>query len=225
MKEIKTIDFEVMYSPSLKQNVENAIEFATMQKQILLNLFGEDIGVIKAAFFDTREAFERHIENISGGRLPPKTAYGCFYCNEIQCLIDENVKKDMTSVLAHEMAHLFFDKFVYQKFGVSRVRWLDESFACRFENPYQKTAKIKVLEMCEYISKKYPNFNMDRLSAGIPNEFNHNDAYSMFRIIAIYIEKNGKERDWISVFDKGQGKVKKLSKTILNDAIHDIKRN
>jgi len=45
------------------------------------------------------------------------------------------------------------------------------------------------------------------------------------RIIAIYIEKNGKERDWISVFDKGQGKVKKLSKTILNDAIHDIKRN
>jgi len=160
MKEIKTRNFEVIYSPTLNEIVNRAIDFATMQKQILLKLFVEDIGVIRAAFFDTREAFEKHIEKISGGQLPPKTAYGGFYCNEIQCLVDENVKKDMTSVLAHEMAHLFFDKFVYQKFGVSRVRWLDESFACRFENPYQKTAKIKVLEMCEYISKKYPNFNM-----------------------------------------------------------------
>jgi len=180
-----------------------------------------------SAFYITDQTVTKTLTAVGG--FPETTSEGRFEELRVDEItsegVDENVKKDMTSVLAHEMAHLFFDKFVYQKFGVSRVRWLDESFACRFENPYQKTAKIKVLEMCEYISKKYPNFNMDRLSAGIPNEFNHNDAYSMFRIIAIYIEKNGKERDWISVFDKGQGKVKKLSKTILNDAIHDIKRN
>lgn len=224
MKTIKTSDFEVIYSPPLKQIVNKTIEFATTQKQILLKLFGEEIGIIKAAFFDTRKAFEKHIEKISGGRLPPKTAYGCFYCNEIQCLIDDTVKKDMTPILAHEMAHLFFDKFVYQKFGVARVRWLDESFACRFENPYQKTAREKLIEVCDDIDKRYNDFNMNVLASGMPKDFVWNDAYSMFRIIGMYIEKNHIEKAWISIFDK-KNKIKKLSKTILQDAIQDIKRN
>ena len=53
---------------------------------------------------------------------------GCFFNNEIQIITNTNSYHNKDTLL-HETVHIYFNKYIYEKYNIGSVSWLDESFA------------------------------------------------------------------------------------------------
>lgn len=229
MKNYKVLknEYYEMYFPSkYESDIKEILEYSTNKLIDNLKFFNkESYGqVIKASFFDRKEAFFSRIKELNENATPPDWAKGCFYGGENQILFERNNLKIRFYTLAHESCHLLFSKFIYENYK-ERVVWLDESFAANFSGEVEKE-----LANGEFMKKvkKYLNCNslpnMNEISFKNNNvKTKEYDAYDFFHIIGRYLLEIYSKEELLD-FYKDEEKVLKLGKNILNESLLYFKK-
>ena len=223
MEILKTENFDIEYAKELQSYAIKALANAESKLQYFCKLFNckkEDVGVLKASFFNKRNEFVAHIKKISGGSEPPKWAEGCFYNGEIQALVRKEVENERVNTLAHETVHLIFNKTIYNKFNIDRVRWLDESFAVYLDGEVDKQELQDIVKKLEPISN---NFNMNDLEDVNKVHTSLYDGYNMFNVIGYYIFKNNLQAEMLNLLKTDRNKVVEIGTHILQDALDFLK--
>lgn len=200
------------------------LDFSTKKVKEYLDFFKEDsYGTkIKASYFVKREDFLQRIKDIKspGDNMPPSWATGCFYGGETQILMDEDDIEFSFYTLIHEIFHLMFGKFVYNKNKVNRVIWLDEALAGNFDTTTERlieNGRFKQLIDKYYHCDCLPTMENFDFSDGVFTTEEYN-GYELFKIIGRYlIEKYNKDEllEYVNDYDK----VIKDSKNILRDSL------
>lgn len=211
MNFIETEDFEIHFQDGLEGLVKDSIKSFEEKKEYIQNLFGGKLSArVKACFFNERASFVKYIQEIEDGYTPPEWATGCFCNNEIQVLTgkSENCKYTLT----HETIHLYFEEFVYRKYAVSRVRWLDESYANYLDGRIQSFSEEELSDMVKEL-KKVENIDVGKLKKW-EEEFNIYDLYLLIgkHIFEKKIEKEMLRlvKDTTKLIRKGNEIVRKL---------------
>lgn len=223
MKQLKTENFVVEYSEGLENYATKAVNHAEIKKQQYCKLFNcksDDIGVLKASFFNVRDEFVNHIKKISGGSEPPTWAEGCFYNGEIQAMVRKELESERINTLAHETVHLFFNRTIYNKYNIDRVRWLDESFAVYLDG---EPNNISTAELKELIVKLQPfadGFDMNILNDVNKVHTKEYDGYDMFNVIGKYIFETNQEEHLLKLLKEDKSKVDTIGTYILQEAIN-----
>ena len=226
MKSITTKDYIIKYEPELEDFVQKTLSWAEKKRLEFYKIFDckeTDIDVLKASFFINRENFVNYIKDISNGRTPPSWAAGCFYNGEIQVLVDIKNPENQMYTLAHETMHLFFDKTVYEKYNIGRVKWLDEAFAVYVDGNPDDISIEDFLRMIEYLDKIADGFDMATLADSNKIKTKEYDGYDMFNIIGKYIFETKQEQKYLELIKKDRNEVLKIGKHILREAVDYVK--
>jgi len=228
MKQLKTEEFVIDYEPTLEDFIKETLTYATKIRKGLYKLFNcnkNDIGVLKASFFVSHKEFVDHIKTISGGCTPPDWATGCFYGGEIQVLVDIKNPLQKMNTLAHETVHLFFDKAIYEKYGIDRINWLDESFAMYLDGRASNANKNELKQIIDYIIKLADGFDMAKLADYNKLKTKDYNGYDMFIIIGKYIFENNLQHQFLKKLIEDKNKIIIKGKSILKEAIDYCNKN
>ena len=223
MNVLKTDNFIVEYSNGLENYAKKSVQRAEKKKKEFCKLFNcksEEIGILKASFFNVREDFVNHIKQISGGSEPPIWAEGCFYNGEIQAMVRKEVEFERLNTLAHETLHLFFNKTIYMKYNIDRIRWLDESFAVFLDGTPEDVSCEEFKEIVSKIRPLAKGFNMNDLNDINKVNTKEYDGYDMFEIIGRYIFVTKQEQKLLELIKKDRNQVVEIGTHILIDAIN-----
>lgn len=218
-------NFIINYTKELENFVEKSVIIASDKKKIIceiLNCENNAIGKLKASFFTDRESFTDYIRNVSDGATPPEWATGCFYNGEIQTLVNMNNRDDLqykTYTLAHEMIHLYIEKFIYQKYKLDRIRWFDESYASFLDGHIENRTKEQLKSTCLELEKICNDFDMNKLNNVKKVKTKNYNGYDMFLIIGKYIFENNLAKKYIELLKTNPKEIIKIGKTILADAV------
>lgn len=209
-----------------KDNVEfgnKVLEYSTNKIKEYLEFFNEKSygKKIKAAYLNTREDFLARIKEVKNEEdgMPPEWASGCFYGDEVQILVKDDINKCF-HVLVHETFHLLFGKFVYNKHGFNRIMWLDEALAGNYDDTTKKlidNGYFKKMIIRYKDNKNLPIMSNFSFNNGVFNTKDY-DGYDLVKIIGRYLieTKSNKELlEYINDYDK----VIKDSKNILRVSI------
>lgn len=191
--------YEILVPSSLKKYGEEVLNYSTDKIKEFLSFFNErKFKRIKGTFLINHNDFIARIKKVSTSKssLPPKWATGCFYDGEIQILLDENNPYERFNTLAHESFHLMFSKFIYEKNGINRTIWLDESLANNFDGTIEKLLENNAFK--NIVIKLINNNNLPRMNELsfskdniITKEYN---GYDLFKVVGRYlIETKSKE--------------------------------
>lgn len=224
MKNYKTLKneyYEIIFPNKYEEDIKEILEYSTNKLIGNLNFFNQvSYGqIIRASFFDEKDAFFSRIHELDKNATPPDWAKGCFYGGENQILFEENNIKIRFYTLAHETCHLLFSKFIYNNYK-NRVVWLDESFAANFSGEVERElGKEMFIEKV----KKYLNCNslpnMNEISFENNNiKTNQYDAYDFFHIIGRYLLEIHSSEELLN-FYKDEENVLKLGENILSESL------
>lgn len=225
-KVLKNEYYEIYFPSKYESDIKEILEYSTNKLIDNLKFFNkESYGqVIKASFFDRKEAFFSRIKELNENATPPDWAKGCFYGGENQILFERNNLKIRFYTLAHESCHLLFSKFIYENYK-ERVVWLDESFAANFSGEVEKE-----LANGEFMKKVKKYLNCNSLANMNEISFKNNnvktkeyDAYDFFHIIGRYLLEIYSKEELLD-FYKDEEKVLKLGKNILNESLLYFKK-
>jgi len=221
MKEIKTSNYIISYEPILEEFIQKTIAHTENKRQIFYNLFDcsqEDIGVIKAKFFTSREVFVNYIKSIKPELQLQEWTTGCCCNGEIQILVDlNNTDKKMTT-LAHETLHIFFNKLIYSH-NVKRLNWLDEAYAVNLDGQMDGISNEKIRDMAQSISQISEGFDMADLADYNKIKNKNFNGYQLFKIIGKYIFETNQSKQFINLLKKDRSQVVEKGKTILHEAV------
>ena len=217
--------YEIGYDEKVKSCVVNAIEIAEKGRKMLNQLFDCDDNstILKGSYFSNRDDFVNYIKSISGGHEPPIWASGCFYNNEIQVLVnveDERDVKFKQYTLLHETVHLYFDKCLYSKFGIQRVRWLDESYATYLDGTTSELQLQDLKKICQDVNIE--NFDMNILDDIKKVKTEKYNGYDMFKVIGYYIFNQHIEKELLGTLKTNYKKIRSIGKSILKKSIDFI---
>lgn len=220
-KNLKNEYYEIIFPDKYEEDIKEILEYSTNKLIDNLKFFNQvSYGqVIRASFFDKKDAFFSRIHELDKNATPPDWAKGCFYGGESQILFEENNIKIRFYTLAHESCHLLFSKFIYNNYK-KRVVWLDESFAANFSGEVEKE-----MEDGRFIKKvrRYLNcnlsLNMNEISFKNNNvKTEEYDAYDFFHIIGRYLfEVYSSEK--LLDFYKDEKRVLKFGESILCESL------
>lgn len=224
MKNYKTLKneyYEIIFPNKYEEDIKKILEYSTNKLIGNLNFFNQvSYGqIIRASFFDEKDAFFSRIHELDKNATPPDWAKGCFYGGENQILFEENNIKIRFYTLAHETCHLLFSKFIYNNYK-NRVVWLDESFAANFSGEVERELgngmfieKVKKYLNCNSLP------NMNEISFENNNiKTNQYDAYDFFHIIGRYLLEIHSSEELLN-FYKDEENVLKLGKNILSESL------
>lgn len=220
MTEYKTFEndsFRIEYPVDLEKFMQFAVVNAMDSIEKLKELFKTNETLkLNANFFDIREDFVKYIKQYTTRKEIPNWIKGCFYNNGIQLYVDKNNSYQvdrMKYTLLHETVHLYFTTYIYEKYSIERICWLDEAYA----NYLDKSPKdIKqILQTLELPI----DFNMSSLSQPESN------AYGAFKLIGYYIFSTHQEKKLLNLLIKDSKQIRELGKTILNESVEYIKTN
>ncbi len=223
----ETENFVLNYQDELQGFILTSLDIFESKKSIITDLFGSELTEkIKASFFTDRAAFLDYIKSISNGRTPPSWATGCFYNGEIQTLVNLNSEADFASkehTLTHEMVHLYFEKLIYQKYKLDRVRWLDESFAGFLDGHNDNITQAELSTLFEKLSslKDFDVNILDDIKKVRTESYN---GYDMFTLVGIFIFENHLEKQYLSLLKTSPKDIRKLGKEIMSSAINYLKQ-
>lgn len=222
MKKHEGENFVINYQEGLQDFVLDSLKIWNERKSLLSDLFGCIIPEkIKASFFVERAKFEEYIKEISNGQTPPSWATGCFYNGEIQTLIDINNPKNYQAkaqTLLHEMVHLHFDRLIYQKHRLDRVRWFDESYALYLDGTSENASQKMLFEICDRL-RPIQDFNLNTLNDIKKVKTKTYDAYDIFMIVGRFIFENHLEKQYLALLTSSPNEIKKIGKVILSSAL------
>ena len=224
MKEIVTDKFIINFQEGLEEFVDTSLKIVKKQIPLLENLFQvevSEVGKLKASFFTERKDFVEYIKTVSNGRTPPEWATGCFYNGEIQTLLDINNKEDVkhqTHTLIHEMAHLYIQKLVYEKYDIDRIRWFDESYATYIDGHIKNITRQQLRNMCERI-KDVGEFDLNILNDINKVKTREYNGYDMFLVVGKYIFENNLAKDYIELLKTKPEEIRKVGREILTKSI------
>jgi len=227
MIEIITDRFIINFQNGLEEFVSNSLKVVEKQMPILRSLFlleVENFKKIEASFFTERSEFVGYIKSISNGDIPPKWATGCFYNEGIQTLININDEEDVkykTHTLMHEMVHLYIQKLVYEKSGVERVRWFDESYASYIDGYIKNITSNQLKNICEKLIG-IGEFDLNILDDINKVKTKEYDGYDMFLIVGKYIFENNLAKHYLELLKTKPSEIRKVGKTILEKSINYI---
>ncbi len=225
MEKINAKHYEVCYDEKVKSCVVNSIGIAEKGRITLNKLFDcdDDLMILKASYFSNRDDFVNHIKSISGGNQPPNWASGCFYNNEIQVYVNVKNEKEVKfkeHTLLHETVHLYFDNYVYKKYDIPRVRWLDESFATYLDGSQQELSLQDLKNTCKNI--KIEDFDMNILDDIEKVKTERLNGYDAFKIIGYYIFNRHIEKEMLDTLKSDFKKIRLIGKDILKKSIDFI---
>ena len=223
----ETENFDLNFQDELKGFILTSLDIFESKKKMIINLFGSELTEkIKASFFTDRPAFVDYIKSISNGNTPPSWATGCFYNGEIQTLVNLNSEEDFSSkehTLTHETVHLYFEKLIYQKYKLDRVRWLDESFAGFLDGHNDNITVTELSTLFEELSplKDFDVNILDDIEKVRTTSYN---GYDMFTLIGIYIFENHLEEQHLSLLKTSPKDIRKLGREIMSSALDYLKQ-
>lgn len=226
MKSLITDNFVINYQTELDEFIQDALAIFNQQVTSILDIFGElPKQKITASFFVERDAFVDYIKKITNGSIPPAWAIGCFYNGEIQTLININNKASLNSkkhILTHEFVHLCINNAIYDRYGIDRIRWLDESFAGYLDG-HTDTITPDKLQAVVHSLEELENFDVNVLND--PNKIKTEtyNGYDIFVIIGKYIFKNNLAKDYLEKLKNNPAQIINLGKNILGTAIDYVK--
>ena len=218
MTKYKTFEndsYKIEYPIDLESFTQFSIKNAMDSIKKLKTLFKTKENLkINVNFFDIREDFIKYIKQYSTRKEIPDWIMGCFYNNGIQLYIDKNSSYQLDIqryTLLHETVHLYFNNYIYDKYNIKRICWLDEAYA----NYLDKSPKdIKqILQTLELPI----DFNMSDLTSPESN------AYGAFNLIGYYIFSTFQDKKLLNLLIKDSEQIRKLGKTILKEAVEYIK--
>ena len=219
MTKYKTFEndsYKIEYPIDLESFTQFSIKNAMDSIKKLKTLFKTKENLkINVNFFDIREDFIKYIKQYSTRKEIPDWIMGCFYNNGIQLYIDKNSSYQLDIqryTLLHETVHLYFNNYIYDKYNIKRICWLDEAYA----NYLDKSPKdIKqILQTLELPI----DFNMSDLTRPESN------AYGAFNLIGYYIFSTFQDKKLLNLLIKDSEQIRKLGKTILKEAVEYIKK-
>ncbi|MCK9576485.1 MAG: hypothetical protein M0R51_11230 [Clostridia bacterium] len=146
---------------------------------------------------------------------------GCFYNNEMQILVDLNSTESLRSkfyTLAHETLHLFFNNFVYKKYNVNRLRWLDESYACFLDGHIADIPTEKFNNLITKLNYIADIFDMNQLNNTNKAQIANYNPYDIFLVVGKYIFDNYLERKYLDMI-KLNAMTSQIGEHILKDTI------
>ena len=222
IKQLKTKNFTFDYSEDLEDFVKEISQIADLRKQELCKLFGckeQDIPNVVTGIFSTREDFVNYIQKVTNSEQePPQWAAGCFYNNGIQIHVNQSDIKQYNSskfILPHELTHLFINKFIYDAYGIERLKWFDESFAYWLQGPLTQERIEQARRLAEE-NKNRQDFDMNIIESSNEDEFN---AFPLYKIIGYYIFMNHLEKDYISTIINNRDDMVEIGKHVLKDSL------
>lgn len=225
MRNLTTENFVLNYQEDLEEFIQDSLTIFDSKKTLITNLFGDILNQkIKASFFTNRDDFVEYIKSISKGNTPPTWATGCFYNGEIQALININDINNLESkkhTLTHEFVHLCFNEFIYDKYAIDRIRWLDESFAVYVDGRADKISQDKLKSMVHEL-KKLGEFDVNVLNDKNKIKTETYDGYDMFLIIGKYIFANNLAKKYLNELKTNPTRIVSIGKNILSDAINYV---
>lgn len=216
--------FEILFPSALKNYGEEILNYSTDKlKEFLLFFNEQSYEKIKGAFLLNHNDFIARIKEVSApnSSLPPTYAKGCFYGGETQILLDENNPYERFNTLAHESFHLLFSKFVYEKNGIDRIIWLDESLASNFDGTTEKliennTFKNIIIKLIN--NNKLPKMNELSFSNEniITEEYN---GFVLFKVVGRYLIETKTKEDLLNYINDEE-KVINDGEKILEDSLN-----
>lgn len=224
MKQTITKNLILNYQDGLDDFVNTSINIVDEKTPLIKEIFECNdicVGQLKASFFTDRNDFVNYISSISGGHTPPSWATGCFYNGEIQTLIDLNKKENLeyqTHTLIHEIVHLYFNKLIYNKYEIYRIRWFDESYACYIDGHIENIKIENLKEICVKL-KSLNDFDMNTLDNIKNVRTNNYNGYDMFLTVGKYIFENNLEKKYLKILKNNPKKIRKIGLKILSKAI------
>ncbi|MBQ8749163.1 MAG: hypothetical protein IJZ29_01655 [Clostridia bacterium] len=224
MKKIITNRFEINFQEGLEDFIEKSLNIVEVQMPMLQMLFSEEmccVEQLKASFFTERKEFVEYIKSISGGDTPPEWATGCFYNGEIQTLLNVNDEEDIkyqVHTLIHEMAHLYIQKLVYEKYGIDRIRWFDESYASYIDGHIKNRTREQLRIICEQL-KHAGKFDLNVLNDINKVKTREYNGYDMFLVVGKYIFENNLAKNYMELLKTKPEEIRKVGREILTKSI------
>lgn len=222
MEILNTQQFEIHYQKGLEDFIDNSLKLFDKRYKILKDLFGEEceqVDKLKASLFTKREDFVEYIKQVSGGKVIPEWAMGCFYNREIQMFINSPETKG--HVLTHETAHLYIQKLIYEKYKIDRITWLDESYAGHIDGHIEKRTIKELYDISQKL-KKWQHFDMNIVNDKDKVVTDDYNGYDMFMLIGKYIFDNKLQKEYLQILINNHNDVVERGKTILSKAIEYI---
>ena len=224
MKEVITNRFVINFQEGLEEFVDASLQIVEKQISLLESMFQlevSEVGKLKVSFFTKRTKFVEYIKDILNGKVPPEWATGCFYNGEIQTLLNINDEEDVkykVHTLTHEMAHLYIEKLVYEKYNIDRIRWFDESYASYIDGHIKNRTKEQLRNICKQL-KDIGEFDLNLLDDINKIKTKDYDGYDMFLIVGKYIFENKLTKDYLEILKTHPEEIRKVGKEILSKAI------
>ncbi len=219
--------FHITYPSTMQNYVLTSVTLAKQKRQLYCKIFNTsapELARLKVIFFTTRQSFVNYIKKIADGHEPPPWAKGCFYHNEIQILLDLKDERQLLkrkTALSHELLHLFFKQYIYQKYDYPRVRWLDESFACALEKEEFSYALYDFPQIARQLTKM-KNFDLNQLDdiTKINPPDGSYQGYMLFNLVGEYIKRNNLYQELLQKIVKDYSSIRALGTTILSDSVN-----
>ena len=225
MKNLTTENFVINYQADLADFVQDSLAMFADKKPLITSLFGEKIDKkIKASFFTKRDDFVEYVKSVANGCTPPTWASGCFYNQEIQVLVNINNQNNLTRqkhTLTHEFVHLCFNELIYDKYAISRIRWLDESFA-NYLDGHAATRSQDQLKAIAHELKKLGKFNVNVLNDRSKVKTETYNGYDMFLIIGKYIFANDLAEKYLNELKTDPTAILNIGESILGTALEYV---
>lgn len=224
MKKVVTDKFIINFQEGLEEFVDTSLKVVGKQMPLLENLFLLEVAEVqklKASFFTERKEFVEYIKSISGGDTPPEWATGCFYNGEIQTLLNVNDEEDVkyqVHTLIHEMAHLYIQKLVYEKYGIDRIRWFDESYASYIDGHIKNITREQLRIICEQL-KQVGKFDLNVLNDINKVKTREYNGYDMFLVVGKYIFENNLAKYYMELLKTKPEEIRKVGREILTKSI------
>lgn len=223
---LKNTNFEILVPETLKTYGEEVLKYSSKKLKEYLLFFKEKPKniKIKGSFLTNHSDFINRIKEVSGPnvQLPPAWATGCFYGGEIQILLDENKPYEKFTTLAHETFHILFSKFIYEKYNISRIVWLDEALASSFDGTTEKLIKNNTFK--DIVNKlinneKLPKLNNLSFAKGniVSDEYN---GYDLFKVVGRYLIET---KSNLLSYIKNEEQILNDGETLLDESINYFK--
>ena len=231
MKAYLCEDFEIQYQSGLEELVKKSVEIYNSRIEYVQKLFNcssKEVGKIKVSFFTNRDDFVNYIKTVSNGQTPPNWATGCFYNGEIQQLVEEKNETEIlvrAHTLLHETIHLYIQKTIYEKYGIERIIWFDESLAGFLDGHIENRSKSNLEKIVKNLIAISKNFDINILNDWDKMFTEEYNAYEIFMFVGKYIVENNLDKKYIELIKTDPSKIKEIGKTILHPAIEYAKIN
>lgn len=218
-----TQDFDIGYTSGLDDFACEIAEIATQRKQVLNKVFGVDnFPQVRCEMVEGQENYLNFVKEKYGETLPTRSG-GAFAGGNVQISIIREHLEWARFTLAHELTHLYINKFIYEKYNLPRLKWWDETFAYWFERPLDE-ARVEQAKRLANDNAYRKNADMNIVAKDSKRE-DENEVFGLYKLIGFYLFTTHQEQKLLDIMSKDYSKTQEIGKTILAESIDYVQNN